>query len=208
MNFHNRFRELLNEYKEDHPQTTQAQIAATLGLTPQAFSYYLKGREPNYTTLIKLSDFFNVSVDYLIGKSDYKNATQKLNAQSLGLSTLAALQLSALQSVDEELVKEGVEPLYNVIESLNTILTNNIASTFFQNLNNFFNINKCKQINEAVFTACLDPNSEFNCSMSADFDSKYIYLNGIQNALNKIREDLDDSSYTKEDDIDWNILDN
>ena len=183
MNFHDRFKELLLEYKENHPQTTQAQIANTIGLTPQAFSYYLNGREPNYTILIKLSDFFNVSVDYLIGKSNYKNTTQKFHAQSLGLSTFAALQLSVLQSFDKELSKQGTESLYNVIESLNTILTNDAASAFFQNLNSFFNINKCKQIDEAVFTACLDPNSDFNCSMSADFDSKYIFLNGIQNAF-------------------------
>ena len=41
MNFHERFRELLNEYKEKHSDVTQAQIASTIGLTPQAFSYYL-----------------------------------------------------------------------------------------------------------------------------------------------------------------------
>lgn len=117
MNFHTRFKELLVEYKEKHPQTTQAQIANTIGLTPQAFSYYLNGREPNYSTLIKLSEFFNVSVDYLIGKSSYKNNTQKFHAQSLGLSTYAALQLSVLQSVDQELLKENTDPLYNVIES-------------------------------------------------------------------------------------------
>ena len=114
MNFHERFRELLNEYKEKHSDVTQAQIASTIGLTPQAFSYYLNGREPNYDTLIKLSNFFNVTVDYMIGKSDYKNTAQKINAQSLGISDKAAFFMSHLQDIDTSLSEEGVESKYNI----------------------------------------------------------------------------------------------
>ena len=49
---------------------TQAKIASELGISPQAFSNYMKGREPDYDTLIKMSSYFDVSLDYLLGVSE------------------------------------------------------------------------------------------------------------------------------------------
>lgn len=39
----------------------------------QTVSYWENGREPSYEILIKLSNIFDVSLDYLLGKSDCKN---------------------------------------------------------------------------------------------------------------------------------------
>lgn len=49
---------------------TQNEIAKELGITPQAMSYYMNGREPNFDTLIKLAQYFDVTTDYLIGLDD------------------------------------------------------------------------------------------------------------------------------------------
>ena len=47
---------------------TQKEIAQKLNIAEPTYSHYESGRyEPNIDTLIKLSDFFNCSVDYLIG---------------------------------------------------------------------------------------------------------------------------------------------
>ena len=47
---------------------TQRQISEDLGITQQAYSRYERGdREPDLEMLCKLADYFNVSVDYLIG---------------------------------------------------------------------------------------------------------------------------------------------
>lgn len=54
---------------------TQKTVSSDLGLTQQAFSRYERGeREPDLETLIKLADYFQVSVDYLIG---HDNAIMK-----------------------------------------------------------------------------------------------------------------------------------
>lgn len=46
---------------------TQKQLAEYLGMTRQGYAHYEQGdREPDPTTLIKLADFFSVSVDYLL----------------------------------------------------------------------------------------------------------------------------------------------
>lgn len=48
---------------------TQAELASKIGVGGQAVSQYERGvRRPDQDTLIALSDVFNVSLDYLLGK--------------------------------------------------------------------------------------------------------------------------------------------
>ena len=52
---------------------TQKQLAETLGVTIRTITNYENGsREPNIATLIALADYFNVSLDYLVGRSESK----------------------------------------------------------------------------------------------------------------------------------------
>ena len=52
---------------------TQSQIAEVIGCTYQAYQRYEKGlREPDFATLQKLSEFFGVSIDYILGNSDVR----------------------------------------------------------------------------------------------------------------------------------------
>lgn len=49
----------------------QKDIAAAIGLSLRAYQYYEKGqKEPTLSVLIRLADFFDVSLDYLVGRSD------------------------------------------------------------------------------------------------------------------------------------------
>lgn len=48
---------------------TQSDIADALGISQQAYANYETGkRQPDNEMLIKLSDHFNVSTDYLLGR--------------------------------------------------------------------------------------------------------------------------------------------
>lgn len=50
------------------------QLGEIIGLSESAISLYETGkREPDYATLTKLADYFNVTVDYLMGRSEEKN---------------------------------------------------------------------------------------------------------------------------------------
>lgn len=67
--FHKRLKELriYNNYNQEA-------LGKIIGFSPQAISKWEKGiTEPNNATIILLSTLFNVSVDYLLGKSDIKN---------------------------------------------------------------------------------------------------------------------------------------
>ena len=48
---------------------TQQEMADYLGISRQAYSNYETGkREPDYETLLKLGDYLDCSIDYLLGK--------------------------------------------------------------------------------------------------------------------------------------------
>lgn len=50
---------------------TQDEMAAMLGISRAALSHYEKGRrEPDYATLIKIADLFQVSLDYIMCRTD------------------------------------------------------------------------------------------------------------------------------------------
>lgn len=50
---------------------SQSLLAQKVGVTQQAISYYESGKDiPALDTLIALADFFDVSLDYLVGRSD------------------------------------------------------------------------------------------------------------------------------------------
>lgn len=49
---------------------TQVEVAEMLGVTQQAYANYERGvREADYASLLQLAEIFNVSVDYLLGRT-------------------------------------------------------------------------------------------------------------------------------------------
>lgn len=50
---------------------SQTSLASSVGLSLRAYQYYERGqRQPTADVLISLADFFDVSLDYLCGRSD------------------------------------------------------------------------------------------------------------------------------------------
>ena len=51
--------------------TTQKELAKQIGLSERAYQHYESDtREPTLSNLIALADYFDVSLDYLVGRSD------------------------------------------------------------------------------------------------------------------------------------------
>lgn len=75
---------------------TQADMANLLGITRQAYGYYEKGeRDPDTSSLNILADFFNVSIDYLVGRVDDPHAV---------LSEDVRLFVDSLELTDKEIL--------------------------------------------------------------------------------------------------------
>ena len=71
------FNNRLKALRQDNDLTQEA-LAHKLHINRSTLSNYENiGREPNYTLLIKISDYFNVSTDYLLGKTDVQTPYPK-----------------------------------------------------------------------------------------------------------------------------------
>lgn len=56
---------------------SQAEFASQIKISKSSVNMYERGeREPNFSILEKIADYFNVDMDYLLGKSDVTNRSQ------------------------------------------------------------------------------------------------------------------------------------
>ena len=66
----------LKELRTKH-RISQVKLAMDLNMNQNSISRYENGeREADYETLIALADYFNVSVDYLLGRTDNPQFTK------------------------------------------------------------------------------------------------------------------------------------
>lgn len=73
--FSDRFKQLRAEH-----DLSQQSLATQLGLTKSSVNMYERGeREPGIETLETIADYFNVDMDYLLGKSDIPNKNSWLD---------------------------------------------------------------------------------------------------------------------------------
>ena len=100
----NKFSENLKRLKGN---TTGQDLAKELGVSAQQISFYIKGREPSYTTLIRIADYFNVSIDFLLGHttSEIPNSQDRLKA--------AELEIDSLKQ-ENELLKDKLQKISSI----------------------------------------------------------------------------------------------
>ncbi len=69
---------------------TQEEMAKILNITQRTYSgYELSQTEPNIETLCKLADYFNVSIDYLVGREKNRELITKNYQQKKELLQLS-----------------------------------------------------------------------------------------------------------------------
>ena len=79
-----KFAECLQELREDR-NISRKDLAAFLNISVSTLGMYEQGRrEPNIDMLIKMADYFDVSIDFLVGRS-FKNENNELLVEALHL---------------------------------------------------------------------------------------------------------------------------
>lgn len=87
-------------------------LVIQLGISPGAISRWKNGSTPKGEILNKFADYFNVSTDYLLGKTEKRQAPEGLTAKDL--DTLARIKyLQEHSPEDYALVKSLIEKLAN-----------------------------------------------------------------------------------------------
>lgn len=94
---------------------TQEELARYLNVTrPTIAGYETKGKEPDYKTLIMLSDFFHVSLDYLLTGHEYYEKILPDDTEAQGAKKL----LVEIQSKSSTLSEANLIKLLDYIELL------------------------------------------------------------------------------------------
>ena len=118
MNFGNNLKTLRKE-----KNITQLELANILGVTTRTIQNYEScKREPNIETLEKLSNYFEVQIDYLIGKSNFKRFNSEIIKDDL---------LKVLESI-EKLDKDKSKLIVNTIDSLYLLINSYIENDNFE----------------------------------------------------------------------------
>lgn len=98
-------KQLRNERK-----ITQRELATLLNLSPSTIAMYETGqRKPDFQTLQKIADFFDVSTDYLLGRTDIRNLYKEIAVKETKASY--TLDVGDLSKEDIAKVEEYVDLL-------------------------------------------------------------------------------------------------
>lgn len=136
--FDNRLIKLREEMKK-----TKKEVADALGMPHNTYSNYESNlREPNSAVLIKIADFYKVSIDYLLGLSDIKNVDADLQASCkyTGLSEKAIKFIHNLNT-NKNSNRHEQKISNNMLKALNILLCSDNIEGILIDLANFLFIN-------------------------------------------------------------------
>ncbi|MGE6601484.1 helix-turn-helix domain-containing protein [Lysinibacillus fusiformis] len=96
---------------------TQQEIADLLGITRQGYAKYENNLgEPDNSTLAKLADYFEVSTDYLLGRTDNPANTQQEKDEAAFQAFANDPELNVFYRELPESDEEAVRKLRNIWE--------------------------------------------------------------------------------------------
>lgn len=98
------FQEILeNLVRDEQSQTknTHLEISSKIGISNGTLSKYLNGTTPDLKNLIKISDYYHTSLDYLVGRVNYRTTKKNLKSaiETTGLSEQAIDHIIKLDKV-------------------------------------------------------------------------------------------------------------
>jgi transcriptional regulator with XRE-family HTH domain len=109
---------------------TQQEIADYLGITRAAFANIENGkRETDFSTIIKLSNFFNVTIDYLFGLTHDPTPPDEKKEAPLGLTPSEAAKAYFLTEKGREPTEDELRIFLATAQGLFSTLPNKADQT-------------------------------------------------------------------------------
>jgi len=92
---------------------TQKELALSIHSSQQNIAFYEKGeRKPKHEMVEKLADFFNVSTDYLLGKTDIPDPDSDIDLDS-AIDNSVAYDGTPITEHDREIIKNYLNEYFS-----------------------------------------------------------------------------------------------
>lgn len=104
-------------YLRKEKNISQKQASEDLGISQALLSHYEKGiRECGLSFVVKLADYYNVSCDYLLGRSAERNALTF--AESM-IPTEGTNKKAMLENLNRKVVSNSIDFIFRILSSIN-----------------------------------------------------------------------------------------
>ncbi|NUK31013.1 helix-turn-helix transcriptional regulator [Parageobacillus sp. VR-IP] len=101
--FGERLKHLREKKKQENPKWTQEYVADLVGVARTTYTAYERGtKQPQLDTVNKLADLFEVSADYLLGRTDNPNPPETDDIPE---------ELNTLAKINQLIKKYGIEQM-------------------------------------------------------------------------------------------------
>ena len=100
----------------------QSELGEIIGISPSTVGMYERDqRFPDKDILSKIADYFEVSVDYLLGRTDERNVHKEKTKLDPGVKTIAAHRIN----INEDLPDDAIEKINEYIKMVEMMYKNN-----------------------------------------------------------------------------------
>lgn len=183
----------------------QQELGAALGISRGAISYYEKGeRVPDIEILSRISKFFNVSCDYLLGITDIET----LDVDTKGISIKTGLQEKSIETLNsyQNNSKRPAKDKYDTVPAFSTLYLETVNrliaySDIIENITRYLYLHFDKFYDDSNFRdedlyRHISELGLFDSRIGIEYSDDYGYLSQvflleIQKELIKMREDTD-----------------
>ncbi len=167
---------------------SQRQAAAALGVSQALLSHYENGlREPGLNFVVKVCDFYNVSADFMLGRTLSRDGTTIIDAESLYDVTGErdnVMQGSVMATLARKLLANSIGVLFDLLGKLGNKQAikgaSNFLSTSVYILYRYLHQSAPNQNSECFFSV---PESQFvsGISLIDMYVSEGQYITGVYN---------------------------
>ena len=92
---------------------TQKELAEAINTSQQNIAFYEKGeRKPKHDMVEKLANFFNVSIDYLLGKTDFPDPDLDVDIDT-AIDNSVAYDGTPITDNDREIIKNFLKDYFS-----------------------------------------------------------------------------------------------
>ena len=170
---------------------TQKQVAADLGIAQALLSHYEKGkRECGLEFLVKAADYYNVSTDYLLGRSPVPDGNSSGDSKSGDI----------MLALNKKLITNSIEVIFSILQkikssklskSVSSMLTLSVYKAFRitynanrKNDDNLFGVSPTSALHLIDSAICLEVGAAADAANDAD-NAPSITTNSIEAEYDK-----------------------